>query len=187
MQFASTLVEYLVAGVGGLLWLVPLLNSLLGLNLKIVDPAGPMLLPLAYVLGLYIDATSSFLLRALKVRRLRTLKWWDSLFGAPYDASYDRTVAILAHTPELLAQTMQSYVSRDRIARCIALNAAIGLPLVVTLDHSTTKWRLFALVGIALLWSIASWIRLERLSSTFKSKALEALLQLPGSRDDGAR
>lgn len=177
MQFASALVEYLVAGVAGLLWLGPLLNNLLGLNLKIVDPAGAMLLPLAYVLGLYIDASSSFLLRVLRVRRLQKLTIWSRVFGDPYAGSYDRTISILAQSPELLAQTMQSYVSRDRIARCMALNAAIGLVVVIVFDHSATRWRLAALVSIALLWSIASWTRLERLSSKFKSKAKEELEQ----------
>jgi len=177
MQFASALVEYLIAGIIGLLWLFPLLHALLSKNLpinfEITEGSVVLLLPVAYVLGMYIDSTSSFLIRALRLRKMKLPLWIkkvvDILFGKPYEGVYKRTITVLAKSPDLLAQTMLTYVSRDRIARCMTLNSAIGFMVSVFLKPCLIQ--LHILLVVAFFWSYATWIRLVRLSSKFKDQA----------------
>ncbi|MFL5561747.1 MAG: hypothetical protein ACJ79K_09760, partial [Gemmatimonadaceae bacterium] len=69
VQFAAALLEYLVSGFVGLLWLAPLMQRLFGSPLPALSEASVTLcLPAAYVLGIFIDATSSFALERFKVR-----------------------------------------------------------------------------------------------------------------------
>jgi hypothetical protein len=132
-----------------------------------------LLLPVAYVLGMYVDSTSSFLIRALRLRKFKLCPWMKRvvifLFDKPFEGVYKRTTTILAKSPDLLAQTMLTYVSRDRISRCMTLNAAIGLMVSIFLKPGLTQ--LHILLVIAFFWSYATWIRLVRLSSKFKDEA----------------
>lgn len=63
MQFASALVEYLAAGIAALLWLRPLAQKILNFEIPINEASVVLVLPMAYVLGIYIDSTSSFVIR----------------------------------------------------------------------------------------------------------------------------
>jgi hypothetical protein len=82
-------------------------------------------------------------------------------------------VSILSKSPELLAQTMLTYVGRDRIARCMALNSVLGILTVLVI--SPGNQALLGILVVALLWSVLLWIRLKRLSSKFKDQALKSL------------
>lgn len=177
MQFASALVEYLVAGVAALLWVSPLLQKLLSLNVSLNEASAVLILPIAYALGLYIDSTSSFLIRVLRLRRFRPpsllRQLSDCIFGKPYSGTYERTMLILSKSPELLAQTMLTYVGRDRIARCMALNSAAGI--FVACYVRPGDLILIAFILSTFIWSVATWHRLERLSSKFKDQAVSTL------------
>lgn len=166
MQFASALLEYLVSGFVALLWLVPLCRAAVGARTpwpQINEPSLYLYLPAAYVLGILLDATSSYLLE--RFRR-----------DGQSRASYDRSVHILTHGSEHLIRTMEAYVGRDRIARGVVLSAAISLP--VYLFVFTGKPQVYAVAGslVALVWSFLVWHRLDNLSSKFKD---QALLRLP--------
>jgi hypothetical protein len=177
MQFASALVEYLAAGVAALLWLRPLAQRILGFEVPINEASVVLVLPMAYVLGIYIDSSSSFLIRFLRLRKIRLPKLLQAIIarilGSPYSGTYDRTVPILSRSPELLAQTMLTYVGRDRIARCMALNSFLGILTVLFIDPRNRA--LLAVLVVSLLWSLATWHRLKRLSSKFKDQALKTL------------
>jgi hypothetical protein len=177
MQFASALVEYLAAGVAALLWLSPLVQKILGLKVPLNEASVVLVLPMAYVLGIYIDSTSSFLIRALRLRKFhlseRARRILVYILGSPHSGTYDRTVQILSKSPELLAQTMLTYVGRDRIARCMALNSAFGILTACYIRPGDLT--LASILVVALLWSLATWHRLERLSSKFKDQALKSL------------
>jgi hypothetical protein len=69
MQFASALVEYLAAGIAALLWLRPLAQKILNFEIPINEASVVLVLPMAYVLGIYIDSTSSFVIS--RIRHLR--------------------------------------------------------------------------------------------------------------------
>jgi hypothetical protein len=193
MQFASALVEYLAAGIAALLWLRPLAQKILNFEIPINEASVVLVLPMAYVLGIYIDSTSSFVIRwighlrdkiitrlrksplrnALKRIRNAFKRIQDACLGPPYSGTYGRTVPILSKTPELLAQTMLTYVGRDRIARCMALNSALGILTVLVI--SPGNQALLGSLVVALLWSVLLWFRLKRLSTKFKDKAVKTL------------
>jgi hypothetical protein len=177
MQFASALVEYLAAGVAALLWLSPLVQKILGLNVPLNEASVVLVLPMAYVLGIYIDSTSSFLIRVLRLRKFhlpeRVRRILVKILGSPHSGTYDRTVPILSKSPELLAQTMLTYVGRDRIARCMSLNSVLGIFTACYIRPGDLT--LAGILVVTLLWSLATWHRLERLSSKFKDKALQTL------------
>jgi hypothetical protein len=192
MQFASALVEYLAAGVAALLWLSPLVQKILGLNVPLNEASVVLVLPMAYVLGIYIDSISSFVIRWIRhlrdeIQRLRKFPLRNALkrirntlkriqvtcLGTPYSGTYDRTVPILSKSPELLAQTMLTYVGRDRIARCMALNSVLGILTVLVI--SPGNQALLGILVVALLWSLLLWFRLKRLSSKFKDQAFKTL------------
>jgi hypothetical protein len=178
MQFASALVEYLAAGVAALLWLRPLAQRVLGYEIPINEDSVVLALPMAYVLGIYIDSSSSFLIRFLRLRKIRPPRFLQPtivrILGNPYSGTYDRTVSILSRSPELLAQTMLTYVGRDRIARCMALNSFLGILTVLFIDPGNRA--LLAILVLSFLLSLATWHRLKRLSSKFKDQALKTLL-----------
>lgn len=193
MQFASALVEYLAAGIAALLWLRPLAQKILNFEIPINEASVVLVLPMAYVLGIYIDSTSSFVIRwighlrdkiitrlrksplrnALKCIRNALKRIQDACLGPPYSGTYGRTVPILSKTPELLAQTMLTYVGRDRIARCMALNSVLGILTVLVISPGNLV--LLGSLVVALLWSVLLWFRLKRLSSKFKDKAFNTL------------
>jgi hypothetical protein len=193
MQFASALVEYLAAGIAALLWLRPLAQKILNFEIPINEASVVLVLPMAYVLGIYIDSTSSFVISSIRhlrykiTRRLRKFplqnalkrirnalkRIQDTCLGPPYSGTYKRTVSILSKSPELLAQTMLTYVGRDRIARCMALNSVLGILTVLVI--SPGNQALLGILVVALLWSVLLWIRLKRLSSKFKDQALKSL------------
>jgi len=192
MQFASTLVEYLAAGIAALLWLRPLAQKIFNFEIPINEASIVLVLPMAYVLGIYIDSTSSFVISWIRhlrdeiqrsprfplrnaLKRIRnTLKRIQvTCLGPPYSGTYDRTVPILSKSPELLAQTMLTYVGRDRIARCMALNSVLGILTVLVI--SPGNQALLGILVVALLWSLLLWFRLKRLSSKFKDQAFKAL------------
>jgi hypothetical protein len=193
MQFASALVEYLAAGIAALLWLRPLAQKILTFEIPINEASVVLVLPMAYVLGIYIDSTSSFVIRwirhlhdeilillrkfplqnALKRIQNALKRIQDKCLGTPYSGTYDRTVPILSKSPELLAQTMLTYVGRDRIARCMALNSVLGILTVLVI--SPRNQALLGILVVALLWSLLLWFRLKRLSSKFKDQAIKTL------------
>lgn len=177
MQLAGGLIEYLVAGISGFLWLYPLVNKIAGVTLTVNEGVAILLLPLAYILGVYIDSSSSFIIRVLNLRAKRIPDRLQRILvkftGSPYDETYARTTRILAKSHELLAMTMMACVSRDRIARCSTLNLLIGF--FVSLLVNPSNRGLHILLLIALLWSFTTWLRLVRLSSKFKEQALDAI------------
>jgi len=191
MQFASALVEYLAAGIAALLWLRPLAQKILNFEIPINEASVVLVLPMAYVLGIYIDSTSSFVISRIRhlceILRLRKFPLRNALkrirnalkriqitcLGTPYSGTYDRTVPILSKSPELLAQTMLTYVGRDRIARCMALNSVLGILTVLVI--SPGNQALLGILVVALLWSLLLWFRLKRLSSKFKDQAFKTL------------
>jgi hypothetical protein len=167
MQLAAALLEYVVTGVVASMWLVPLSPYLLGTALPFDEALALLYLPAAYVVGLLVDTTASFLLTNLKSRH-------RSSSGG---RSYGRTVVILTRGPERLAHTLQLYTGRDRIARGLFLNACLAAAVWfwVSPEHLRSKVG-WACVFVA-LWAITVWRRLDRLTLEFTDRAVDQLTQ----------
>jgi hypothetical protein len=174
VQFTATLVEYLVIGTVALFWLVPLSSHLFGVTLKLDEANVILILPLLYVLGMYIDATASILLHKMKWH-VKDAKEENKKNPQPYK----KTVKILlAHSPEI-AQTMQALVTRDRIARGSFLNALLVIPITCLVEVELEQRIKFIIIAaLASLFTFTMWQRFDKLTSEFKKLALEEIQHL---------
>ncbi len=196
MQFAAALVEYLVVGIIACLWFVPIVmfsfpdDYINYFNLSSMNDIGiAVMFPVAYVLGIYVDAASSFMLSM--ERRLgrwliqndcyritfRKTYWRFKKFltKSKKKKPYQRTVKILIESPEDLTRAMEAYVTRDRIARGVALNAFIGAIVCWVVTNESPLWGVIALCFALSFLSVVMWHRLKNLSNRFKISALRAL------------
>jgi hypothetical protein len=165
VQFASALLEYLVSGFVALLWLVPLVRAVIGTSTQlpqINEPSVTLYLPVAYVLGIFLDATSSLLLETLRRH-------------GGSRTSYDRTVRILSYGSQHVVKTMEAYVGRDRIARGVVLSAVISVFVYASVFDGRTQVAAVIAAVVVLIWSVLVWRRLDLLSSKFKDQALLCL------------
>ncbi|EUJ11159.1 hypothetical protein Meth11DRAFT_1999 [Methylophilaceae bacterium 11] len=170
MQFGLALFEYLVAGLCGALWLIPIGNEW---GLKIIIDAVTkasgigdlnvfIFIPIFYVLGIYIDRSASFINKCLNKF---VFKKEDSS-----EASYLRTVRIL-HSSERLGLAMEYYVSRERIGRCTSLNLFIGAITLAFYNH----WYGMALCVAIFIFSLLITKNLKSLSDDFKNESLKII------------
>ena len=69
MQF-SALIEYLISGIVASIWAVALINQFIPLPIESIKEYKEIFVviyfPLAYILGIYVDVVSSFLIRRTK-------------------------------------------------------------------------------------------------------------------------
>jgi hypothetical protein len=178
MQFTATLVEYLVSGAVALIWLIPLANYSFGADLKdvltelkdIKEVVVFLMLPFLYVMGMYIDTAATLLLHSFK-KHVQKAKIANKL-----QRPYKKTVEVQwARCPEI-SQTMQSLVTRDRIARGVSLNS-----LIATIVFSVTKSDLgfqnyYAFSAYAITFiSIKMWERYDRLTTEYKCEVLDKI------------
>jgi hypothetical protein len=101
--------------------------------------------------------------------------------GTPKENSYERSAEILSHSTGDLVRTMEAYVSRDRIARGMALNSLIGAFVSFALLTGPLKISVPVACLISFTISLLIWVRLRRLSSRFKRVALAKLNQHTGN------
>lgn len=188
MQFATALIEYLISGIVASIWIMMIIDPDVTSHLNKFDNYKDifvlMYFPIAYVIGMYIDTISSFILNRLNeiYSKLLEIKFLGNIhkvsncfikkvFGEPKENSYKKSAKILSYSEVDIIRTMESYVSRDRIARGMLLNSFItGIVCVIYLK--------FTIAIVCLFFSIISflvWVRLDRLSSKFKDAAIENL------------
>lgn len=179
MQYTAALIEYVITGLISLIWITLLLSTNIDFLTIDYNKYKELLLiaifPLAYIVGILIDTISSFLFKAIgdfiKNKKEK---------GAPNDKnafknSYGKSAEILSYSISDTIRTMESYVSRDRIVRGMALNSfIIGISMIIVLD--ITKMHLFIVASFALtIISILIRVRLKGLSDSFKLKAIHNL------------
>lgn len=193
MQFAVALIEYLISGIVASVWAVALLTYYGDITIAELKDlkdelavAAVVYFPLAYILGIYVDATSSFLIRriididnnanakysAYKYTRSKISRLFCVIAGTPKPDSYERSAEILSHSISDAVRTMESYVSRDRIARGVALNSFIGIFVSLLCAPPDKRWLLSLVCIVLTVYSLIMYKRLRRLSSHFKKVAL---------------
>ena len=191
MQFAA-LVEYLITGIVASIWVTAIVNHIVPLPSDFIASYKEMFIvvyfPIAYVLGIYVDVISSFFIRRAKEIYIKLLEFKcircvdlffsclsELVFGSPKKTPYKNAVKILVHSPSDMVKSMDTYVSRDRIARGMALNFFIGGLVSFWVLPCDIKDNVSAICFGVFLMSIFVWRRLRRLSSTFKKVAVERL------------
>lgn len=191
MQF-SALIEYLVTGIVSSVWISVLINNFVPVPIEMIKDYKELVVvvyfPIAYVMGVYVDIVSSYFIRRLKeiyglLLKFSVMKNIDSgflrafklLLGEPKSTPYKHASIILSHSPSDMVKAMDSYVSRDRIARGMALNSLISAFVFLWSLPSDVSITAFTICLVVFLLSIFIWRRLRRLSSAFKIAAIEAL------------
>lgn len=186
MQYAAALIEYVITGLTSLIWVALLLHQ--GVDITSFDYNTYkellviVLLPSSYILGIYVDVASSYLLRRLSnlggyfgrfnfnKQPFTYLK--AALIGTPKANPYARSAEILSYSTTDIIRTMEVYISRDRIARGMALNSLItGSIFLASVKIANNMYLALASFIIKFI-SILVWMRLRRLSKKFKTQAL---------------
>jgi len=189
MQFAVALIEYLISGIVASIWVFflmkhhfPLPEEPLELLTKYKELVVVIYFPLVYILGIYVDTLSSFLIRRFKQLDASSSKCclyrgprkafatcFALIAGDPKSDAYGKSSKILAQSIPDAARTMESYVSRDRIARGMALNALCGA--IVAWLYAPEPYRMSSVITclIVTVVSLFMYVRLHRLSSQFKA------------------
>ncbi|MBA5236796.1 hypothetical protein H2Y54_09575 [Pectobacterium aroidearum] len=186
MQYAAALIEYIITGLVSLIWVFLLVSTEIDFTSFDYNKYKELIVigifPVSYVLGIYVDVTSSYFLRRFKNAGVFFKKYdfnnaffifFKKIFiGKPKGEPYARSAEILSYSPSDAIRTMEVYVSRDRIARGMALNSFITA--LVVLFHSEINEKLNpALIAFLItLVSVLAWLRLRRLSKAFKTQAL---------------
>lgn len=192
MQFAVALIEYLISGIIASVWITAIAINYIQLPLNGIKDFKEIFVivyfPVAYILGIYVDTTSSFLIRRMKELdatciSIKPYLWfrkgfvfiYELLAGKPKVDSYERSAEILAQSIPDAVRTMEAYVSRDRIARGVALNSFAGAITAFIYAPSGHKNPIFIGCLIMLIYSLFMYKRLRRLSSRFKRVTLSKL------------
>jgi hypothetical protein len=191
MQYAAALIEYLITGLISLIWIGLYSYQYVDISsVNIKDYKEIIVIctfPVAYVLGIYVDVSSSYLLKRLNniaklIAKHVTYPYCfkalsNLILGTSRTEPYKRSAEILSYSPSDIIKTMEAYVSRDRIARGMALNSFIGGYIShISLAGDT---RCIAINYCLVIFSISvlAWFRLQRLSGAFKTQALKQLSQ----------
>lgn len=181
MQYTAALIEYIVTGLMSLIWIALLLSTNINFHdfdynkYKEIVIIG--IFPLAYISGIFIDVASSFILKKLG-------NCWSCLFektNSNHDAlsnsSYTKSAEILSHSITDTIRTMEAYVSRDRIARGMALNSFLTCIGIIYIFGWGEKISFTLSAFIITIISLMIRVRLKSLSETFKTKALDNLIK----------
>lgn len=186
MQYAAALIEYLITGIISLIWIGLYSSQYVDISVQNIKDYKEIIVicifPIAYVFGIYVDVSSSYLLKRLNniakfISKYITCPSWlicivNFIVGTSKSEPYKRSAKILSYSPSDTIKTMEAYVSRDRIARGMALNSfASGYISWITLTGNTQCIAIKFSVAIFII-SVLVWFRLRRLSKAFKTQAL---------------
>ena len=191
MQFAA-LVEYLVSGIVGSVWIAAIVNEFIPIKMGDIKEFKEIVVvvyfPIAYILGIYVDVISSYVIRRVKefyklslnkniFKKVANIcsKIFYFIAGTPKSDPYKNASIILSYSPSDLVKTMDAYVSRDRMARGMALNSFISAFVSLWVLPCHIARKAFVVSLIVFFVSILIWRRLRRLSSTFKKVAIKVL------------
>jgi hypothetical protein len=193
MQFAVALIEYLISGIVASVWVTAIARNYIQIPLADIKEYKEIFVivyfPIAYILGIYVDTTSSFLIRRAKEIDAAASEsnnpyvWlrngfaftYEFIAGKPKIDSYERSAEILSYSIPDAVRTMEAYVSRDRIARGVALNSFAGAITALVYAPCELKNPIFFGCLISFIYSLFMYKRLRRLSSRFKQVALSKM------------
>lgn len=198
MSLPGLLIEYLISGVIATIWIGALLAFYGKAPISLTDLDGShvtLLLPVAYVLGTWVDHIGRVLTRSLDPERghrgktppapttsTNAVPIVESTAGT-HDPARVPTFGkeeMFARAPEVGKQ-YELRKSRDRVARGIFTNMVmLGIAGTVALIHRQPDYLLFWIPSalFAILISFRVWQKAVELSINFRSDAAEALAGL---------
>jgi hypothetical protein len=166
------LIEYLINGVAGLVWLAPLL-ALHGID---VFQSGtlPFLIVALYMFGMLIDFLAYWLVKPLKnvVRKRAWLKHGNDEAQSA-GKSMEREIQFSLYAPEI-AKEVAMRSSRDRVARGLIANSILALFLEHVFHLNPQTLPLIAWVLIVVIFVLMWWV-FQGLSYGYEFRAAIAL------------
>ena len=196
MQFATSFIEYLVSGSGALIWLTLLLGMRPGDWTGIQTGGVVLLIPLVFLIGIFVDSLALLALTPLKplARRAGPIRTLVRRAGSPPDAPAGaergaETAFVILHSPDL-GKELTARSSKDRIARGALVNVVLsGLAAIVAVEdllrffgedpagfHLLPTRILIALGTLALaFFTFLVWWGAERATSRFKREAVPVI------------
>ena len=169
MNLPGLLVEYLINGCVALIWLLKLSEG--KINLELDEPIILILIPIVYVIGMFIDVIAWALTYPMKnVIRKRALngvakemKTEGKEFNIDEYRSFWDEKALIEMKYPTLASDLKSRSSRDRIARGTMINL---IPITILF------WNQISFVGVAMFFiSMAIWYYFEFYSRSGEIRA----------------
>ena len=164
MALPGLLIEYLINGSIALIWILPFMpQELKGFK----DFSSVLLIPVAYILGMYVDIIA-FILTSYPKTMLRKFiqKRYKSNAGKDVPGVGKRAEVEIMNTHPDLAKELGTRSSRDRIARGMIINSLFLLIFFCPMP----KW-----IGLILfLLSILMWIAFEYSSYGFFLSSYES-------------
>lgn len=196
MQYAAALIEYLITGIISLIWIGLYSSQYIDISSENIKEYKEIIVvcvfPVSYVLGIYIDVTSSYLLKRLNGFANLIKKHFSLpcvlkasisfVLGTSKSEPYKRSAEILSYSPSDTIRTMESYVSRDRIARGMALNSLAGSCISYITLTGNVQCIVINLSLAVFVISVLVWFRSRRLSKAFKTQALIQLAKRQSSQ-----
>ncbi|ELQ6217707.1 hypothetical protein ACP6PU_004284 [Cronobacter dublinensis] len=179
MQYTAALIEYVITGLIALIWIVLLLSTNIDFLTidynKFKEVFLILIFPLAYIAGIFIDTISSFLFKFISKILANPRRGDTSDDESNQKKSYKKSAEILSYSISDTIRVMESYVSRDRVARGMALNSfMIGISMAIALDIKQKYPIIIASFALTII-SILIRVRLKGLSDSFKLKAIDSL------------
>lgn len=169
MNFPGLLVEYLINGCISLLWISKIVSF--EVLPPIIDDQKLILIPLAYVLGMFVDYVAWIFTRPIKnsIRQdaARVVQKEMANRGIHFDIEeyelfWDEKIEIEKSYPELNKE-LTSRSSRDRIARGTMVNL---IPI------SVLYWYSIGIFGVLLLaLATLMWYKFEHYNRCFELRA----------------
>lgn len=179
MQYTAALIEYIITGLISLIWIALLLSTNIDFLTidynKFKEVLLIVIFPLSYIAGIFIDTISSFLFKIIGGFLWNQKEKTTSNDDNTLSKSYEKSAEILSYSVSDIIRTMELYVSRDRVARGMALNSLmIGISMIIVLDIKERYPLIVASFALTIV-SILIRVRLKRLSDIFKLKATHNL------------
>ncbi len=165
MRLPGPLIEYLINGSIAMIWIFPFIQP----KLCYYKEALIILIPIIYVIGMFIDLLAFGLTKFFKqkLRMLVEKRYMGTTNDYFPGIGKEMKIKILTKYPEL-AKEIETRSGRDRIARGMIINSIFFLIFSENLPFE------FELSLILLIMSIIMWVAFEYASHGFIIRAYDA-------------
>ena len=168
MSLPGLLIEYLINGCIALIWISSF--NIAGSISDLSDAEKFLIIPIAYVLGMFIDFIAWFITKPIKrlIRKdaFKVIQNSVGLDNVVYNDFWNEKVEIEKSYPDLNKE-LKSRSSRDRIARGTIINL---------IAISICYWTELSWIGIVLtLICIAMWVHFEHYNRCYEIRAVASI------------
>lgn len=164
MRLPGPLIEYLINGAVAMIWLFPFIKE----QIAYFDKALIILVPVIYVLGMFIDFVAFWITKRPKalVRKYAEKRVFKAKYTIADEERKMARIKVLLEAPEL-AKEIDMRSGRDRIARGMIVNAGLMFAIPEQIP-------IFVSLGLLVL-ALPMWFWFEYASHNFIIRALQLI------------